>query len=218
MKIGILWDLDGTLLDTLQDLTDSTNYALARHGLPPRTREEVRRFVGNGAKNLILRAVEGRADGEAVLETFRAHYDRHCQDKTGPYPGIPEALARLEGRYPMAVVSNKPDSAVKLLARRYFPGLYARGESTDCPRKPAPEMVFKAMESIGVERCVYVGDSEVDIVTAKNAGVPCLSVLWGFRDREELVAAGGDYFCEKPELLSAVLETIMRDKETDHVE
>lgn len=218
MKTGILWDLDGTLLDTLQDLTDSTNYALARHGLPPRTRQEVRRFVGNGAQMLIRRAVEGRADENAVLKTFRAYYDSHCQDQTGPYPGIAEALACLKERYPMAVVSNKPDSAVKLLAQQYFPGLYARGESADCPRKPAPEMVFRAMEAIGVERCIYVGDSEVDVATARNAGVPCLSVLWGFRDRAELAEAGGNYFCEDPKQLPDVLEMIMLDEEADHVE
>lgn len=213
METGILWDLDGTLLDTLQDLADSTNYALARHGLPPRTLEEIRRFVGNGAKMLIDRAVAGRADVEAVLETFRTYYDSHCQDKTGPYPGIPEALARLEERYPMAVVSNKPDSAVKLLAARYFPILYARGESLDCPRKPDPAMVFQTMEAIGAERCIYVGDSEVDIATARNAGVPCLSVLWGFREREQLVASGGRWFCENPGELPAMLEEIIKKKE-----
>ena len=213
MKTGILWDLDGTLLDTLQDLADGTNYALAQHGLPERTLEEIRQFVGNGAKNLIIRAVEGRADAEAVLETFRPYYNAHCQDKTAPYPGIPAALEALGKRYPMAVVSNKPDSAVKPLCDQYFPGIYARGESADCPRKPAPDMVYKAMEAIGVDRCIYVGDSEVDVVTAKNAGVPCLSVLWGFRDKDVLVDAGAEYFCETPADLPAAIEKIVNEKD-----
>ena len=109
----------------------------------------------------------------------------------------------------MAVVSNKPDSAVKSLCAQYFPGLYAMGESADCPRKPAPDMVFKAMEAIGVERCIYVGDSEVDVLTAKNAGVPCLSVLWGFRDREEIEAEGGNHFCETTAQLKEKLEELI---------
>lgn len=198
MKIGLLWDLDGTLLDTLEDLADGVNYALAQFSLPPRTLAEVRAFVGNGARNLMVRAVDGRADPEAVLAVFQTYYGAHCRIKTRPYAGILPALETLGGRYPMAVVSNKPDAAVKALARAYFPGLYARGESGDCPRKPAPDMVLQAMEALGVERCIYIGDSEVDIATGANAGVPVLSVLWGFRDRELLARAGGSCFCEKP--------------------
>lgn len=201
---GVLFDLDGTLLDTLDDLADSTNFALRSFGYPERTREEVRRFVGNGAGLLIARAVPEGADPVPVLNAFRKHYQANCQIKTGPYPGILEALAQLN--YPMAIVSNKPDSAVKALCADYFPGIYALGESPDCPRKPAPDMVKKAMAAIGVDRCIYVGDSEVDVLTAKNAGVPCLSVLWGFRDREEI---GGSHFCEKPEDLPAMLEDIL---------
>ena len=113
-----------------------------------------------------------------------------------------DALAQLK-EFPMAVVSNKPHSAVKALAEQFFPGIYARGEQPDCPRKPAPDMILRTMADLGVERCVYVGDSEVDIVTANNAGVPCLSVLWGFRDREQLT--GGTHFCEKPEQLPTML-------------
>ena len=208
MKIGILWDLDGTLLDTLEDLADGTNYALGQYGLPERTLDEVRRFVGNGARNLILQAVEGKADVDAVLDTFRTYYNAHCQIKTKPYDGILEALAELGKKYPMAVVSNKPDSAVKPLSAQYFPGLYARGESADCPRKPAPDMVRKAMEAIGVDSCIYVGDSEVDVLTAKNAGVPCLSVLWGFRDKETLREAGAEYFCNRPEELPDIIDRL----------
>lgn len=199
-NIGILWDLDGTLLDTLQDLADGVNHVLRQYGLPERSSEEVRRFVGNGARRLIELALPGQDTDppvEEVLAAFQSYYSGHCQIRTRPYDGILEALEELTRLgYPMAVVSNKPDGAVKPLARQYFPGLYARGESDDCPRKPAPDMVRGAMEAIGVERCIYVGDSEVDVRTAENAGVPCLSVLWGFRDRQTLLDAGATEFCK----------------------
>ena len=211
MKIGILWDLDGTLLDTLEDLADGVNYALREFGYPERTLEEVRRFVGNGAFNLIRQAVPEGTDPDPVFETFKTYYNAHCQIKTKPYEGILAVLAELGKKYPMAVVSNKPDSAVKPLCRQYFPGLYARGESTDCPRKPAPDMVVKAMADIGVEKCIYVGDSEVDVLTAKHAAVPCLSVLWGFRDRQEIAEAGGTHFCDDVADLPRKLEEMIRD-------
>ena len=210
MKIGILWDLDGTLLDTLEDLLDATNYALRCHGYPERTLPELRRFVGNGAANQIrLSLGQENADAlDTVLATYKAYYTAHCQIKTRPYAGIPEVLAALGEEYPMAVVSNKPDAAVKELCARYFPGIYALGETADCPRKPAPDMVHKAMAAIGVERCVYVGDSEVDILTADHAGVHCLSVLWGFRDEDVLREAGGSAFCHDPAELPAILRTM----------
>ena len=209
MKTGILWDLGGTLLDTLEDLADPVNCALQQFGYPERSIEEIRCFVGNGARRLIERSVPAGGDADAVFDTFRAYYDTHCRIKTRPYDGIMEALQKLGEKYPMAVVSNKPDSAVKPLCAEYFPGLYARGESTDCPRKPAPDMVFKAMEAIDVERCIYVGDSEVDVLTARNAGVPCLSVLWGFRDRAEIMDAGGSHFCEDTAKLVEKLEELI---------
>jgi len=202
MKTGILFDLDGTLLDTLEDLLDATNYALRVHGYPERTLPELRRFVGNGAYNQMRLSVpEGTAPEkiQAVLDTYKPYYTDHCQIKTRPYPGIPEVLAVLKEDHPLAIVSNKPDPAVKALCAKYFPGIYALGEAPDCPRKPAPDMVFKAMEAIGAARCVYVGDSEVDVLTAKNAGVPCVSVLWGFRDREDMPDA--DIFCDRVEEL-----------------
>lgn len=205
MRIGILWDLDGTLLDTLQDLADGTNHALRQFGYPERTVEEVRRFVGNGAQRLIEQAIPAGADVAEVLEAFYAYYNAHCRVKTKPYDGILDALAELERRFPMAVVSNKPDTAVKRLCVQYFSGLYARGESADCPRKPAPDMIYKAMDAVGVETCIYVGDSEVDVATARNAGVPCLSVLWGFRDRQTLLNAGADHFCAACEELPGVI-------------
>ena len=206
---GILFDLDGTLLDTLQDLADSLNHTLTRFGYPTRTVEETRRFVGNGVLKLIELAVPEGADPIPVLAAFREYYQAHCRIKTGPYPGIVAALEIMKEKYPIAVVSNKPDSAVKALCADFFPGIYALGESPDCPRKPAPDMVRKAMAAIGVDRCVYVGDSEVDVQTAKNAGVPCLSVTWGFRDEAEIHAAGGRYFCRKPEELAACLEEML---------
>ena len=205
MRIGILWDLDGTLLDTLQDLADGTNHALRQFGYPERTVEEVRRFVGNGAQRLIEQAIPAGADVAEVLEAFYAYYNAHCRVKTKPYDGILDALAELERRFPMAVVSNKPDTAVKRLCAQYFSGLYARGESADCPRKPAPDMIYKAMDAVGVETCIYVGDSEVDVATARNAGVPCLSVLWGFRDRRTLLNAGADHFCAACEELPGII-------------
>lgn len=210
MKTGILFDLDGTLLDTLEDLRDATNYALDVCGYPIRSLEEVRRFVGNGAETLIRRALPACAEEEEVqkvLTTFRTYYTSHCRIKTKPYTGIPEALRVLSAEYPIAIVSNKPDSAVKPLCAEYFPGIFALGETEGCPRKPAPDMVFKAMQAIHAERCIYVGDSEVDVLTAKNAGVPCLSVLWGFRNRADMEAVGVPHFCEKPEdLVKAIAE------------
>ena len=211
MKTGILFDLDGTLLDTLEDLRDSVNFALDSFGFPPRTLEEVRQFVGNGAEQLIRLAVPEGTDAALVpqvLGTFRQHYATNCRNKTRPYPGIMDALKALGKEYPIAIVSNKPDSAVKDLCALYFPGVFALGESADCPRKPAPDMVYKAMKAIDVEKCVYVGDSEVDVRTARNANVPCLSVLWGFRDREVLEAEGAKYFCETGESLPAVIGKI----------
>ena len=209
MKTGILFDLDGTLLATLEDLHDSTNHVLRSFGYPERTLDEVRRFVGNGARRLMDQAVPAGVDAQAAFDAFQNWYPRHCQIKTKAYEGIPEALEILKEKYPIAIVSNKPDPAVKVLCADYFPGIYAIGESPDCPRKPAPDMVYKAMRELGVEKCVYVGDSEVDVLTAKNAGVPCLSVLWGFRDKADMEEAGGKHFCEKTADLAAKLEDMI---------
>lgn len=212
-KTGILFDLDGTLLNTLEDLKDATNAALDHFGCPPRSLEEIRSFVGNGARNQLRLSLPGKADDpelETVLSWYKEYYSTHCQIKTAPYGGILSALADLSRDYPVAIVSNKPDAAVKTLCAHFFPGVYALGESADCPRKPAPDMVFRAMKAIGVESCIYVGDSEVDICTASNAGVRCISVLWGFRDRCLLEAEGGRYFCDSPEGLRTVIEEVRR--------
>ena len=211
MKTGILFDLDGTLLDTLQDLLDATNYALRLHGYPERTLPELRRFEGNGAENQIRLSLPegaGAEEVQKVLADYKAYYTDHCRIRTRPYTGIPEAMVELKEKYPVAIVSNKPDSAVKALCADFFPGIYALGETADCPRKPEPDMVYKAMKALGAERCVYVGDSEVDVLTAKNAGVPCVSVLWGFRDREDMEKAGGSIFCEHTEELLQCIEAV----------
>lgn len=208
MKIGILWDLDGTLLDTLQDLTDSVNHVLTELGYPKRSFKEIRCFLGNGIRRLMEQAIPAGAPLEPAVAMIQSYYAAHCQIKTAAYPGILDALESLR-EYPMAIVSNKPDRAVKILCGDYFPGIYARGESADCPRKPAPDMVHKTMEDLGIDGCIYVGDSEVDIETAKNAGVPCLSVTWGFRDKSELSAAGATHFCDDPGELKEKLEEMM---------
>lgn len=209
MKTAVIFDLDGTLLDTLGDLHNAVNHVLRQFGYPERSLEEVCRFVGNGAARLIHLAVPEGAEEAPVLAAFQSHYRAHCDILTKPYDGIVEALSILSLHYPLAVVSNKPDAAVKELAKIYFPQLLARGESTDCPRKPAPDMVFQAMAALGTERCVYVGDSDVDILTAKNAGVPCLSVTWGFRNQAELQEAGAEYFCHDPAELPQCIENIL---------
>ena len=202
-----IFDLDGTLLDTLEDLKNSTNHALRTHHLPERTTVEVRRFVGNGVRRLIERAVpEGTPQDilEAVFTEFKAHYMNHCLDATVPYPGIIDMLRRLkmQGKR-MAIVSNKLDPAVKELNEQFFKEYIdlAVGESDTVRRKPAPDMVNTILQTLGIakEEMVYVGDSEVDLQTARNAGVGCISVLWGFRDKEILIANGATTFAKTPE-------------------
>lgn len=209
---AILFDLDGTLLNTLEDLTDATNAALRHFGCPQRSMEEVRSFVGNGAERLIRLALPGKDNDPEVSEVlswYKDFYAAHSQIKTRPYDGVLEALQAVKEAFPVAVVSNKPDNATKLLCKQYFGDVFALGESSRCPRKPAPDMVRQAMAAIGADSCIYVGDSEVDVLTAKNAGVPCLSVLWGFRDRDTLLEAGAEHFCENPaDLLKTLKEMI----------
>ena len=212
MKTGILFDLDGTLLDTLQDLADAVNYILVKYGCPERSIEEIRRFVGNGVRQLIRLSLPGGESEEyidRVLADYQVYYGAHAQEKTCPYKGIPEALKAIREKYPVAIVSNKHNAAVKPLCEDFFPGIYALGETPDCPRKPAPDMLHKAMQAIGVERCIYVGDSDVDVITAHNTGAKCLSVLWGFRDKADIEEVGGKYFCDDPADLLRKLEELM---------
>ena len=207
---GILFDLDGTLLDTLDDLVDSVNYALAQYNYPSRTRDEIRSFIGNGAAVLAKLSTPEGEDYVPVLRAFQTHYKTHCQIKTGPYAGILEALEEIRAEYPVAVVSNKPDPAVKSLCKDYFGDILAMGEHEGCPRKPAPDMLYKAMAHLGVDKAVYVGDSEVDAVTARNAGVPCISVLWGFRTEAEIREHGGSIFCTDPKQLPELIRSLTK--------
>lgn len=201
-----IFDLDGTLLYTLDDLAASTNYALRIHGLPEHSIEDVRWFVGNGVRKLIERAVPGGKDNERfddVYDTFIKHYMIHSLDNTRPYPGITDMLSALKcGGKRIAVVSNKFYAATQELCRHFF-GDYvevAIGERDGIRKKPAPDTVIEALRQLNVEKAdaVYVGDSEVDIQTARNSGLPCISVLWGFRDKEFLVKHGGTIFVTEP--------------------
>ena len=210
----VLFDLDGTLLDTLEDILAAANYTLREMGYPERTLTEMRRFVGNGAEMQVRRAFGAGAD-EALIQRalirYKAYYAAHCREKTRPYDGVPELLAELKRRgYRLAVVSNKPDEAVRPLAAQYFDGLMeaAMGETAQRRRKPAPDMVNDAIAALGADRsrAVYVGDSEVDIETARNAGIPCISVTWGFRDREQLLEAGASELAATAQELRKLLE------------
>ncbi len=201
-----IFDLDGTLLNTLTDLAGATNHALRTHGMPVHTEEAVRGFVGNGVKKLIERAVPGGEANpafEEVYRTFREYYLEHSLDNTKPYPGIMDMLAELKVRgRKMAVVSNKFCTATEELCRHFF-GDYitvAIGEREGIRRKPWPDTVIEAMNRLGTGRegTVYIGDSDVDIATARNSGLPCISVLWGFRGREFLVEHGGTVFISEP--------------------
>ncbi len=189
-----IFDMDGTILDTLDDLTNTLNHALETNGFSGRTKKETRRFLGNGVRNLIDLALPEAADAEEkkeVLKDFRQYYSEHCRDNTAPYEGVVELLKKLKDcGIHTAVVSNKADDAVRELCDRYFSGLfeYAAGEKDGVRRKPWPDSVEEVMERFGTEKSetVYVGDSEVDAETGKNAGVDCILVDWGFRDRQEL--------------------------------
>lgn len=204
---AVIWDLDGTLLNTLQDLTDAVNFALGEAGYPSRSLDEVRSFVGNGVPKLIERAVPAHTDAaevQRVLELFRPHYALHNADATAPYPGITEGLESLhQARVAMAVVSNKLEPAVEALRQRFFPDSIpvAVGDVPARPVKPAPDGTLLALQKLGVapEEALFVGDSEVDILTARNAGIPCLAVSWGFRSREVLQAHGATAVADTPD-------------------
>ena len=209
----VIFDLDGTLLNTLEDLADSVNYALALHALPCRTLAEIRCFVGNGVAKLIARAVPDGTDStlEArCLADFQAHYLEHMQDKTAPYPGVLELLDTLrENGVKLAVASNKFEDAVKALCSVYFGDRFdvAVGASDRAAKKPAPDMVFNAIKALNADsaRTVYVGDSDVDADTAHNAGLPFLAVTWGFRDEDCLRGHGATVFAGNTEELLKLL-------------
>lgn len=210
MKKLLIFDLDGTLLDSLEDLKNSTNYALKKFGYPERSLDEVRRFVGNGLRLLMVRALPKDASEDTVIRALgvmKAHYKEHCHDKTVPYAGIISLLENLKNRgYHTAVVSNKAQPMVDILKDVYFRNLIdiAVGESDKCARKPEPDMVNTVRQKFS-EEPVFIGDSDVDIKTAENAGIPCLSVAWGFRTVEQLKSAGAEKICKTPEELLQVI-------------
>ncbi len=213
MYTSIVWDLDGTLLNTLGDLAASVNEALRRHSMPPRTKDEVRSFVGNGIRNLIVRAVPDGTDEaatEAVLATFTSYYKDHMNDTTAPYGGVPEMLAKLKAAgVKMAIVSNKAHFATKELTKLYFADTIdvAVGAKDGVPKKPAPDAVYDALAEMGADKAdaVFIGDSEVDVVTGKNAGMDVIAVTWGFRDEDTLRSAGATHLCASAEELTAAI-------------
>ena len=201
-----IFDLDGTLLSTLEDLKNSCNFALSSFGLPERSLEEVRQFVGNGVELLMKRAVPNNTDNKLftkVFETFKEYYLIHNLDTTKPYDGVLEMLDELNraGKN-IAVVSNKFYEATVELCRHFFGDRVrvAIGERADIRKKPAPDTVDEAFKLLGVSRenAVYIGDSDVDLATARNSILPCISVLWGFRDKDFLIEHGGNTFVTEP--------------------
>ena len=216
MKNTVIFDLDGTLLDTLDDLTGSANYALKEMGFPLRSREEIRSFVGNGILVLIKKCLPPEADGETInktLDLFTDHYGKHCNDLTRPYPGILQLIEALRKKgIKMGIVSNKADFAVKELAEIYFKGsipvAIGENEAAGIRKKPAPDTVYKAMELLdsNADESVYVGDSEVDVKTAVNAGLDLVLCSWGFRGEAFLKSLGSHIIIHKPlELIEHIL-------------
>lgn len=210
-----VFDMDGTILNTLEDLADSTNYALKANGFPERTIDEVRRFVGNGIRLLIERAVPTDTDKELtdkVFDTFKEYYKTHCAVKTRPYDGIKDVLSELRKAGCLtAVVSNKADFAVQDLCKDYFDNLFdfAIGEREGIKKKPAPDSVFEVLSKLNVEKAdaVYIGDSDVDFATSVNAGMDVIMVGWGFRDAEFLREKGVKRIIKQPsEILDIILE------------
>lgn len=206
----VIFDLDGTLLNTLEDLKEATNFALSKYNYPTRTLEEVRCFVGNGVRKLIERAVpENCQNVEECLSVFKQNYSEIMYNHTAPYNGILKILSDLKANgIKTGVVSNKFDSAVKELCKKYFADLIdiAIGQADDVPKKPAPDGVFKAMRELGADKLstIYVGDSDVDVATAKNANLPCIGVTWGFRDREYL--KGANFIIDNPNDINVIIK------------
>lgn len=203
----IVFDMDGTILDTLEDLKNSMNYTLRLHNMPERTLDEIRSFVGNGIRRLIeLAVVDGTSEDmiKTIHKDFMKHYEVHCADFTRPYDGIKDLIKELKKRgYKTAVVSNKADAAVQDLCVQYFPGLFdlAIGERPETAKKPAPDMVNLALEQLQIprEKAIYIGDSDVDVATARNSNLDMIAVDWGFRSREFLINQGAEIIVSKPE-------------------
>ena len=211
-----VFDLDGTLLDTLIDLQTAVNFALSKHSKPPITLGEARRYVGNGVGKLVERSLkEGLRDPEypEILADMRRYYAAHTVVKTKPYPGIPEALRKLrELGFKIAIVSNKPERAVRKLAKRFFPGLWdaALGDKAGRNRKPAPDAVWEALRQLGAKpgEAIYIGDSEVDMQTARNSGIPVMAVAWGFRDKADVAPYKPELYAEKTKDIAKLLKPL----------
>lgn len=210
---AVVFDLDGTLLNTLNNITAAVNHTLSAYGMPTRTPAEVRGFVGNGVVSLIARAVPVGTDADTtarVLADFRVYYAEHTLDLTVPYDGILPMLDRLKERgIAMAIVSNKPDVSVERLREKFFSDYIAvaLGDSPDRPRKPAPDSTFDVLARLAVsaEEAIFVGDGDADVLTAKNAGMPCIGVTWGFRDADDLHAAGAPVLADTPAQVAEII-------------
>ena len=204
---AVLFDLDGTLLDTLADLANATNYSLEKLGFPRRTVKEIRHILGNGVVNLLTRSLpEGKEDAiDEILPVYNEYYAAHAEVETRPYEGVLPMLDRLkEEGYGLAIISNKPDYAVQTLAKKYFPTIeFAVGEREGIRRKPHTDTIEEAIRLLGVDRSevLFVGDSEVDVETAINADIPCVAMTWGFRDRDELIECGAKYLADNADEL-----------------
>ena len=213
-KNTVIFDMDGTILDTLDDLTIAMNHVMNEFNFEKHTKEEYRHAFGNGIRYAIEQTTPEGTSKEVIdsmLPVFRAYYDEHCLDNTRPYDGILTLMKKLkDDGYKMAIVSNKIDSAVRNLNLRFFSGYVdvAIGERAGIKRKPAPDTVFEALRELGskVEEAVYIGDSEVDFETANNSGLECITVLWGFRDKEYLEQIGADTFADTPEEVYELLK------------
>lgn len=217
MEKVIIFDLDGTLLNTLDDLTDSTNFALNKFNCPTKTKEQVRTYIGNGVEKLIMRALPNGIDTlnfDEVLETFKTHYSENMHNKTSPFDGIIEILHQLkEKKYKLAVSSNKFDKAVKELSKKYFDNLidFAIGEDekNGIRKKPHSDEIIEIFKYFNTNNAIYIGDSEVDIMTAKNANLKCISVIWGYKDEEFLLKNGAKIIAKTPqELFEKILQNI----------
>lgn len=210
----VIFDMDGTLMNTLEDLTDSINYVMEKYHLPEKTMDEIKGFVGNGIPKLVERCVTGGREYpqfESILKEFQAHYLLNCNNKTGPYDGIKEMLSDLKQQgFKMAIVSNKEQQALSELVKLYFGDVItaAFGERKGIAKKPAKDMVMLALEELKSkqEESVYIGDSEVDIATAANSGLDCICVSWGFRERELLAGDCVKHVVDNPEEIVEILQ------------
>lgn len=218
-KTAVIFDLDGTLLDTLDDLVSAVNYILQKYGFPVRSVAAIRRFLGNGARDLMRRSVPESVEGEdfeGMLSDYVEYYNAHSKIETKPYPGVLELLSELKKNgIKTAVVSNKPDLTVKGLCKEYFGDRldFAIGDRPDIKKKPSADPILLAMKELGCERAVYVGDSEVDILAAKNAKLPCVSLTWGFRDKELLEKYGATFFASNSDELMNLIFQLLSENE-----